>query len=254
MNTNDTPETASARALHGSIHRPAELTRQQRQQMAALLSQFFENTSQQQFEQDLAEKEWVFLFRQPDGTVQGFSTLMRLRLRVGQRPIVAFYSGDTIIHPDFWHELELPKIWGAHVFALAAQEPPNTEIYWFLISSGYKTYRFLPVFFRTFYPSHRQPTPPEIQQVLDALGSHRFGQQYDPASGVIRFDTPAPLRDGVAEVDPRRLKNRDIAYFVQRNPGYAQGDQLACLVRMDLANVNRAGMRMLGMAEEKQEK
>ena len=42
-------------------------------------------------------------------------------LTVDDRPITAVFSGDTIIHPDYWHELELPKIWGAHVFALADQ-------------------------------------------------------------------------------------------------------------------------------------
>lgn len=236
--------------LTGTVHRPAELTDTQRGRMCSLLNDFFENVSRAQFDADLAEKEWVFVFSDAAGTVQGFSTLMRLNVTVDDRPVVAVYSGDTIIHPDFWHELELPKIWGKHVFDLAAEvhaETPEAKVYWFLISSGYKTYRFLPVFFESFYPSYRRPTPPEIQRAIDALARYKFGKQYDPATGIIRLADSAPLRQGVAAVDERRLKNQDIAYFIQRNPGHAAGDQLACLVEIDFANITSAGMRMLGI-------
>ena len=236
--------------LTGTIHRPADLSADQRARMADLLHQFFENVTPAQFNADLDEKEWVFVFTDEAGTIWGFSTLARMDLTVDDRPVVAVFSGDTIIHPDYWHELELPKIWGAHVFALADEVHtvrPNAKVYWFLISSGYKTYRFLPVFFNDFYPTYRQPTPPAIQRTLDALAHHRFGDQYDPATGLIRFREASPLRPGVAEVDDARLRNKDIAFFVEKNPGYVQADQLACLVEIDLANITPAGRRMLGM-------
>ncbi|MBX2997136.1 MAG: hypothetical protein KF893_01405 [Caldilineaceae bacterium] len=234
--------------LSGQVFRPHEIGADQRGRMAELLNQFFENVTREQFEQDLLEKEWVFVFTDAAGMIQGFSTLMRINLMVDGQPVVAVYSGDTIIHPDYWHEMELPKLWGNHVFALADiihTEKPNAKIYWFLISSGYKTYRFLPVFFETFYPNYRQPTPPQVQRILDAFACYKFGDQYDPQSGIIRFHSSSPLREGVAEVDERRLKNPDIAFFVERNPGHAQGDQLACLVEIDSRNITAAGRRML---------
>jgi len=239
-----------ATPLIGTVHRPGDISLAQRSRMCNLLNDFFENVSQAQFEQDISEKEWVFVFTDEAGTVQGFSTLMRLNVTVDGRPVVAVYSGDTIMHPDFWHEMELPKLWGKHVFDLAATvhaETPGAKVYWFLISSGYKTYRFLPVFFENFYPTWRQPTPPEIQRTIDTLAHYKFGDQYDPATGIIRFTTSAPLREGVAEVDERRLKNPDIAFFVEKNPGHAAGEQLACLVEIDFANITPAGMRMLGI-------
>lgn len=236
--------------LTGAVYRPTDLDTEARAAMCDLLNTFFENVTRAQFEQDLAEKEWIFVFTDSNGQIQGFSTLMRIALTVDDRPVVAVYSGDTIIHPDFWHEMELPKLWGRHVFDLAADvraQQPEARVYWFLISSGYKTYRFLPVFFNTFYPSFRQPTPPHAQRVLDALARTKFGDQYEAESGIIRFATSSPLREGVAEVDDRRLKNPDIAFFVERNPRHAAGDQLACLVEIDLANITAAGQRMLGL-------
>jgi hypothetical protein len=243
--------TTVSNQLIGAVHRPADLDEDRRSALFDLLNAFFENVTRDQFEQDLLEKEWIFVFTDRSGRIQGFSTLMRINLRIDQQPVVAVYSGDTIIHPDYWHEMELPRLWGRHVFELADEihaRQPEAKVYWFLISSGYKTYRFLPVFFDTFYPSYRQPTPPPVQRVLDALAHHKFGDQYDAASGIIRFHTSSPLRQGVAEIDERRLKNPDIDFFVQRNPRHADGEQLACLVEIDRSNITAAGRRMLGLA------
>ncbi len=234
--------------LHGSVHPPAALTTRQCAQMLALLRDHFDNVTPDAFACDLAEKEWVILLCDGDGAVQGFSTLMRMHATVENRQVVAFYSGDTIIHPDFWGEAELPRIWGRHVFDLAAQvrvADPEAAVYWFLISSGYKTYRFLPVFFRDFYPQHAKATPSREQQTLDALAHQKFGDHYDPASGLIHFDNVASLREGVAEVTVSRLRDPHVRFFVERNPGYASGEQLACLVELTPENLTRGGQRML---------
>ncbi len=239
------PLTATGQ-LSGQVCRPSALSAAQRQRMSDLLHEFFENVSAAQFEQDLSEKEWVVLLCDSGtGEIQGFSTLMRLQLTVDDRPITAFYSGDTIIHPAYWQEAELPRVWGQHVFA-QAETVTDGEAYWFLISSGYKTYRFLPVFFREFYPSHVQPTPPHIRAVIDALGAAKFPGEYDAGRGIIRFASASPLRAGVAEVTDVRLKDPHVAFFVQANPGHAQGEQLACLVSLTRDNLTPAGRRVLG--------
>jgi len=231
--------------LAGQVQRPADLTPAQRDRMYALLTHYFHNVTRPQFEQDLAEKEWVItLADAASGQMQGFSTLMQLRVAVGERPVVAFFSGDTIIHQAYWGETELPRLWGRHVFSVA-ETIHEAQVYWFLISSGYKTYRFLPVFFREFYPTYQRPTPPEIKRILDALGQLKFPGEYDPASGLIHFTHTSPLRPGVAEVTQRRLKDPHVAFFVKANPRHAQGDQLACLVELRYENLTSAGRRMM---------
>jgi hypothetical protein len=215
--------------------------------MYHLLTRYFTGVSRRQFDADLAEKEWVILLRDAGGgEVRGFSTLMRLRLAFDGRAVVAFFSGDTIIEHAFWGETELPRLWGRHVFGLAAAE---AEAYWFLICSGYKTYRFLPVFFREFDPTWRRPTPPAARRLLEALARAKFGPAYDAERGVVRPAAATALRPGVAEITPRRLRDPDVAFFATANPGHARGDELACLVRLDGDNLTRAGRRMLGLPE-----
>ncbi len=243
-----TPEIEnSSGRLTGQVRQPPELTSTERAEMYALLADYFVNVTRPHFETDLAEKEWVILLTDTaTGQVQGFSTLMRLQITMDNQPIVAFFSGDTIIHRDYWSEVELPRLWGRHVFSLAETLCGQARVYWFLISSGYKTYRFLPVFFREFYPTYLRPTPPRVKRILDALACLKFPSEYDAGQGIIRFAQAAPLRPGVAEITERRLKDPHVAFFVAANPGHAQGDQLPCLVELTQTNLTPAGRRMMG--------
>ena len=244
----DAPSVQPAKpppSLVGRVVAPSALAAPQIDAMYALLAAYFDNVNRAQFQRDLCEKDWVVLLCDgASGAVQGFSTLMQLHVTVDARPIVALFSGDTIIDRAYWGEAELPRIWGKHVFDLADILAP-TPVYWFLISSGYKTYRFLSVFFREFYPSYCHATPPHIQHILDTLGTAKFPDEYDPAAGVIRFRQASPLRAGVAAVTPRRLKDPHVAFFAARNPGHAHGEQLACLVEINRVNITPAGQRML---------
>ena len=243
--TNQTSGAAAGR-LVGAVVAPDSLSEAQRSRMMELLAAYFQNVDHPQFERDLAEKDWVVVLSDVNtAVIQGFSTLMRIQLDIDGEQVVAFFSGDTIIARDYWGEAELPRIWGRHVFHLADQIH-DARAYWFLISSGYKTYRFLTVFFQEFFPTYRSPTPPGVKRVLNAVALAKFPHEYDAAAGVIRFHHASPLRDGVAEVSPQRLKDPDIAFFVQANPGYAQGEQLACLVELRRDNLTPAGRRMLG--------
>jgi hypothetical protein len=231
--------------LSGEVRRRSDLINSECARMYALLARYFANTAREQFERDLAEKEWVILLRDKvTNQVQGFSTLMCYRLMADAQPVVAFFSGDTIIARDYWGETALPRLWGRHVFSLADQIQ-DARVYWFLISSGYKTYRYLPLFFREFYPSYERATPSHVKRLLDRLGSMKFGDEYDAARGVIRFHHSAPLQDGVAELTPQRLKDPHVRFFAQANPGYARGDELACLAELTRANLTPAAVRMI---------
>ncbi len=242
-------DVSSAR-LNGEVRRIGELTHSERTQMYALLARYFANTSRTQFESDLAEKEWAILLRDNlTNQVQGFSTLMRFQLRDDEQSIVAFFSGDTIIARDYWGETALPRLWSRHVFNLADQIPSENKdarVYWFLISSGYKTYRYLPLFFREFYPSYERATPPHVKRLLDRLGRMKFGDDYDAARGVIRLAHRAPLQSGVAEITAQRMKDPHVSFFAQANAGHERGDELACLTELTRANLTPAGARMAG--------
>ncbi len=229
--TDSLHDLAPSTSPRSDVIRRADLTRRDRDAMFALYTAYFATTDRVTFERDLGEKEWVVLLCDDDGNIEGFSTLMRMR--VGDATI--FFSGDTIVARHRWGSFDLPRIWSRHVFAEA-----DANTYWFLISSGYRTYRFLPLFFRDFYPRNAALKP-----LLDGIAATKFGDAYDASAGVVRLATPAPLREGIS--DPElRMNNPHVRFFVSANPGHAAGDELACLVRIDVDNLTTAGLRMIG--------
>jgi len=234
--------------LRGSVAPRAGLTAEERGRMYSLLEIYFEGTSRARFEADLAEKEAVVLLREAaTGEIQGFSTFMRMSARINQQEVVVFFSGDTIVAREFWGETVLSRLWSRTVFAEAAliqARRPATCIYWYLICSGYRTWRFLPVFFREFYPNPKAATPPHAQCILDTFGEQKFGSQY--REGVVRFQQAMPLRAGIAEVTEHRLRDPHVEFFARMNPGHAGGDELACLTEISRSNLTRAGERMVG--------
>ena len=233
--------------LKGQLVEAADLTDDQRDRMFALMEAHYENVCRRRFEADLAEKRWVIQVLDPDtGELLGFSTQMLLSVVAGGRPVEALFSGDTIIDRAHWGDAVLPHVWGRLVLALLGARP-RAEFYWFLISKGYKTYRYLPLFFREFYPRHDAPMPPRAREVLDALARHKFAAAYDAGAGLVRGDGGKDrLRPGIADVTAERLRDTHVRFFVERNPGHANGDELCCLAPLSRANFTPAAYRVIG--------
>ncbi len=235
--------------LSGSIRPVPTLSAAERAAMRGLMAAYFENVAAERFRADLEEKEQVILIRDAHDRIRGFSTMMRFTVPVDGQEVVGLFSGDTIIDRACWGTSLLPKLWAQLAFQWS-DAVPHDRVYWLLLSAGYKTYRFLPVFFDTFYPTHERPTPPAAQRLLDALASARYPDAYDPEDGVVRFDQPTPLRENVAPPTERRRQNPHVAFFLEANPGHTEGDEMVCLTQVDRSNLTRAGRRMVGAALE----
>jgi hypothetical protein len=206
--------------------------------MLALLAAHFQGVTPERFVADLAEKNWALLLEDESG-LRGFSTL-EIYETAG---LTVVYSGDTIVERGAWATAALPKSWIAAVRALRERHPRG-PLYWLLLTSGFRTYRFLPVFWREFWPRHDTLTPPEVQTLMDLLADQRFGPLYHQGAGVVRFPEPQVLRAGLDEVPEGRLADPHVAFFLERNPGWVQGDELVCLTEIAETNLTPAGRRM----------
>jgi hypothetical protein len=220
-----------------------DLTPAQKSEMFQLLSQHFDGVTPVQFARDLAEKNLVLLLQRGQ-TLVGFSTLLSYTTLFENETINVIYSGDTIVTPEAWGTSALPRAWVAGVEALRAAFPPG-RCFWLLLTSGFRTYRFLPVFWREFFPSYDASVPPEIQRLLPTLARDRFGSQFDSSAGVVRFNIPQRLRAGLTEVPASRQNDPHVAFFLSSNPGWINGDELVCLTELKPENLTPAGRRMM---------
>lgn len=233
--------------LTGFLIPASSVTDQQGAVMYALMDRHYETMSPAAFAADLAEKQWVILlFDEHTEAVRGFSTQMLLDAEAAGRPVKALFSGDTIVEREHWGDRALAQVWGRLALSLIDRFA-TAEMYWFLISKGYKTYRFLPLFFHEFYPRYDTPTPAWAREVIDALGRQKYPRAYDAAAGVVRADAGKDrLRPGVAEVTAGRLRDPHVRYFVERNPDHAGGDELCCIAPLTRANFTPAAYRVIG--------
>ncbi len=233
--------------LKGMLLPVSAVTPAQRETMFRLLERYYENVTRAGFLADLAEKQWaIVLWDLRTGELCGFSTQMLMRVAVGGVSVRALFSGDTIVAREHWGDIALARIWGRLALSLIDRNVPE-ELYWFLISKGYKTYRFLPLFFHEFFPRYDASTPDWACRLIHGFGAHRYPQAYDPATGVIRAGSQKDrLRPGVADPTTQRLRDPNVRYFVQRNPGYGRGEELCCLAPLSRSNFTPAAYRVIG--------
>lgn len=216
-----------------------ELDPQTRAEMFALLSESFEGVTSAQFEADLEEKNWVILILKANRLV-GFSTL--LAYQSGTFNII--YSGDTIVSRDSWGSSALPRTWIGAVNQILS-EMDGSRSFWLLLTSGFRTYRFLPVFWRSFFPCYNAAVPGDLDSLARQLAQTKFGAQYDAENGIVRFVHPQILRPALVEIPAERMSDPHVDFFLKRNPGYILGDELVCLTELTPGNLTPAGVRMV---------
>lgn len=236
---------AADRPIRTDVVAPSDLSASARERMHRLMAGHFANVERDRFEQDLSEKDWVVVLSDASGRIQGFTTLALLETKEGGQTVLGFYSGDTVLAPEFWGEHGWLGVWSRHVFS-EARKRPEKKSYWILLTATHRTYQFLPAFFQEFYPRGDRPTPPDWKRRLDAFVRLKFSEEYDAERGVVSLRYPTPVRNpkevesGVPADDPYAQ------YFLQRNPGYLQGDFLACITEIHRSNTTRLGLRVLG--------
>lgn len=210
-------------------------------EMFALFSRHFEGVTTEQFEADLNRKTWVILLKE-NKVIQGFSTLHFYEAKLDNEPVRVVYSGDTITDPSMWSSSALAQGWVAAIKAI--HQGRSEKLYWLLISSGYRTYRFMSIFGKEFYPHYDRETPPTIAKFMDRLCREQFQDYYSREDGIVRFPQPQVLGDRLRDIPPEKLKDPHVAFFLQKNPGYIKGDELVCLAEVSVSNLTRAGLRL----------
>jgi hypothetical protein len=231
--------------MNGRLVRRADLRDRERSAMFTLLAAHFDGVEPSTFDRDLDQKNWVLLFEDA-GRLRGFTTLLVYDRLHDDEPISVVYSGDTIMARDGWKTATLPRSWITAVRALQERYLHGNRLYWLLLTSGFRTYRLLPVFWRQFYPRYDAATPTGVQALVERLAAEQFGLCYRQEQGIVQFARPHSLREELRDVEPGRRSEPHVAFFLERNPGWYFGDELVCLTEIAFANLTPAGRRMWG--------
>lgn len=214
--------------------------------MSELYLDNYDGSSRARFLDDLKEKDQVLLLYY-QGVLVGFSTLVVYGAVWKNKYIRVVYSGDTIVSPKHWGQQELAFSWIQRIGQIK-RDSPSTPLYWFLLVKGHRTFKYLSVFGKTFFP-HWQIDRSDLKPLADHLALSKFGKDYNPTSGVVEFRTTrGHLKPHIASPTQEELNKASTRYFIEKNPGYTKGHELVCLCELELINMKPMTARIFQRA------
>ncbi len=206
------------------------LSSQTKQQMAMIYFKHYQGSNEARFYSDLMTKDEV-LFLVYEQQIVGFSTLQYYPFAGN----MIVYSGDTIVEPNHWRQKVLHKAWIERMGSIKKQFP-TTPVYWFLLVKGYKTFKYLVLFAKHFYP-HWQDQDNQLAQLANQLATDKFGDLY--CDGVVECpEDYGYLKPELATLTHAEKQRHSAKYFLEANPLYYKGHELVCLCELSRENLN----------------
>lgn len=224
--------------LKGKVLPVAELTVPQSEIMFNIMQKYYNNILWNNFIADLQKKRDVVLLCDENDAIYGFTTLSIFNYN---QNIQLVFSGDTIIEKEYWADNDLQRVW--LINAINYSELFTGKTYWLLLSKGYRTYRYLCLFFKEFYPCWDMETPHDLQGIIDTFAVEHFGSKYKNGIYAAGKDY---LKEEYDYGNAAIRKDKNCEFFLAANPGYQSGDELVCLCELSLDNLSKVGRRTLG--------
>ncbi len=215
------------------------LTSQNRDDMFNVFTKYYDNVSYDQFQADLSQKDAVFLLLdKATRAVKGFSTIVKLKVESNGKEVNGLFSGDTIIEKEYWGQGTLGKAFLKYLF-IEKLKAPHKDLYWYLISKGFKTYLLMANNYDEYYPRFDLKTPKDKKNIIDQF-SQALYSNYDAQKGLILASgfkkEKDKLKDFVSPINQELIENNPkIAHFAKLNPEWMEGDELACIAKMTLS-------------------
>ncbi|HLG56381.1 MAG TPA: hypothetical protein VI485_13680 [Vicinamibacterales bacterium] len=214
--------------------------------MASLYLASYDASSEALFLHDLDNKDEALLLYAGSELV-GFTTLLVFEREWGGQPIRLVYSGDTVVDRPHWGQRALAFAWIARMGALK-RASVNVPLYWFLLVKGHRTFRFLPVFGKSFYP-HWSVDRSDLKPLADELATDMFHDDYNPRTGVVEFNrSQGQLKPCLALPSPEELDREGVRFFLERNPGFRRGHELVCVCEIEEHNMKPMTLRLFRKA------
>ena len=223
--------------LTSNLFKPADLDSNQRLIMFNLMCESYDEVTFEMFISDLEKKTFVLLIFCVQEIV-GFTTYALDPPEMNCQDYHILFSGDTIIAPEHWGSQEMLRGGFYHAGRMAAGRP-DKPWYWFLISKGHRTYMYMALFFHYYIPNEVfQEEGIALKNKLDDCASRYFGENWKSDQGLIIFDeSHGALKKPLADATFSKSFKSQVHFFLEKNPGFYKGDELACFAALNPNNM-----------------
>ena len=229
-------------SLTSKVVKVEEIDENTLESMYHLMDATYLGTSLAKIKRDLSNKQYALLLYDNQNMLKGFTTMQLFDSVFRGKTVKIIYSGDTVIDENSRGEIELMRSWWQFSY-MVQQEYKGMDVYWMLISKGWRTYKFFPLFLQEFYPARQKETPPDFKDFIERLGRFKFPEEY--SNGIVIPHAPDCLKNADHDVPEHKTDDPDIQFFLKANPNFKYGHELVCVARLAPDNLTRTGLRLL---------
>lgn len=224
--------------LHGASLAPAE-----RDDVWAFM-QRFARLARAEFEQDLADCDLVYLFRDDERVLRGLISL-RIHHDREARPRRTILLGYwTILDPSLRGE-GFPQRCLIDGFLRCKRRAPIRPVWCVFTSASFRSYLMVSRTTAIYWPRRGRTMPARVIGLRDRVMAAVEGRGYDPVRGIVAGSGVLEYAGTDFTDDPRAADDPDVAAWLQWNAGFRRGDQLVVVIPMSLYNFVASGWRMI---------
>ena len=162
------------------------------------------------------------------------STCTRSSGKVKQSTII--FTSSVVIDERFRGRNLVLKT-GLRILLREKLSRPHARAYWFFDTFSYKSYLILARNLTEFWPRRDQATPDGVARFVAHLAQRHYGDDWSPATGVVRRSGQKRLLPATAPIDTVASADPDVSFFQSVNPGHRDGDMLVCLAPLSVQNL-----------------
>ena len=104
----------------------------------------------------------------------------------------------------------------------------------------HRDYLYLPFFFKKYYPAldiNRDDL--RLKRIANEFSALIYPDSWNKKLGIIKFNKRLGQIKAKHISKSNFKRNRHIDYFIKKNPGYVNGDELVCMAEVDIDNLLR---------------
>ena len=215
-----------------------EISEDELKRMFTVMSANYDYITIEAFKKDLSNKDYAGILLDDNLNIQGFTTFAINPKNYQHPEYNILFSGDTVISSDYVGSQELGKGWCKTVGSILAKFPEKKWM-WYLMSKGYKTYLYLPFFFNKYYPAAKESEHENHQSIAHQCSTHFFGNEWNKKKGIVQFTNKIGQVKKEHAQKSFKKSNLYVDYFLERNPGFVNGDELVCIAELAIDNFKR---------------
>jgi hypothetical protein len=174
----------------------------------------------------------------------GFCGIRYERLKkIIKANVSTIYYGQMFIDKQFRGKFLIQKI-GLMLAVKYKLMHPQTKLFMWGDTIGYKAYLLIIKSFPEAYPSPNYPTTPEIKRVRDFLGRKYYSHNYNKELGVV-YKNQNRIKDADAKIKSSDTENPLIRYYTHINKHHKRGDGILVIIPVTFKNVTYTMMKYM---------